>query len=74
MIELLGITRHLRNFLKAQVIGIGFFEWEDHMNETLAKLSDIRYAFSRSSNANHGFSRVYRYSAYLSVLFNKVME
>ena len=44
------------------------------MDEILSQLSDVGDALSRSSNTNHGFSRMYGNTAYRIKLLDKVMK
>lgn len=74
VIELLLLSRNLRDLLKAKIIRIGFLERKYHMNKILSEPGDVRNAFSRSSDSNHRLGRVQRHRPCFSEFISEVIE
>ena len=68
------IAGHGHYFLKAKVVVPGPLENKYHMNEIPPKLADVHYFPAWIGNADHRFTRMYRYRSDFLKLMDKVVK
>ena len=74
MIKLLRVSRHLRYFLEAQIIGILLLKRKNYMDKVLPQLRYPGDTFMPVGNTYHGFSGFYLDLSYVFKLTDKMVE